>query len=87
MVETAAYLLSVGFRVLLARHQVRHLMQADLAPRQQSDQGAGKEIGKRKAKMVQALGKAFGRIGLGHSGCPSRVVVTSRLPQNGLVYT
>lgn len=91
MVEAAAQLLAVGFRVLLAGHQVGNVLQADLAPRQQRHESAGKDGREWQAEIMQWAGKAFGRIEAGHSGtfvgrgnftidpeCPYRYLKPSR---------
>ncbi len=79
VVEAAAYLLPVGFRVLVSGHEVGNLVQADLARTQQRDQSARQVRGKGQAERLKLVLDGFDRIGLGHSEALSReCLATSR---------
>lgn len=79
MIEAAAHLLPVGFRVLVSGHEVSDLVQADFACGQERDQGAREMRGKRQTEGLELVLDGFDRIGVGHSEALSReCLATSR---------
>ena len=54
MIQAAAYLLAIGFRVLFSGHELSDLMQADLSGGEQSHQSTGEGLCKRQIKGVES---------------------------------